>query len=203
MQWPRLHLPALFRRFVDSTGGVAIVEFALVVPLLLMLYLGSIEASSLYTVDRRITVISGTMGDLISRWNPDDDEIPQATIDDYFTAAEVIMTPYDPTGLEQVVSVIWINSTGTTKVLWSKASGGATPRATNSTYPLAATTQMNVIARGTSGGWLVVSESSYAYTPMLGLVFQNPLDLDHTSYFLPRFAECITVVVGGITSACS
>ena len=203
MQWPRLHLPALFRRFVDSTGGVAIVEFALVVPLLLVLYLGSIEASSLYTVDRRITVISGTMGDLISRWNPDDNDIPQGTIDDYFTAAEVIMTPYDPTGLEQVVSVIWINSTGATKVLWSKASGGGTPRATNSTYPLAATTQMNVIARGTSGGWLVVSEASYAYTPMLGLVFQNPLDLDHTSYFLPRFADCITVVVGGITSACS
>lgn len=196
-------ISALLRRFAAATGGVAAVEFALVVPLLLMLYLGSIEASSLYTVDRRVTVISGAVGDLIARWDPGDGSIPQATIDDYFTAAEVIMTPYDATGLEQVVSLLWINSTGTTKVLWSKATGGAAPRSTNSTYPLAATTQMNVVARGTSGGWLVVSESLYPYKPVMGLVFQNALNLDHTSFFLPRFGECITVMAGSTTSACS
>lgn len=196
-------ISARLRRFAAAAEGVAAVEFALVVPLLLMLYLGSIEASSLYTVDRRVTVISGAVGDLIARWDPGDGSIPQATIDDYFTAAEVIMTPYDATGLQQVVSLLWINSTGTTKVLWSKATGGATPRSTNSTYPLAATTQMNMVARGTSGGWLVVSESLYPYKPVMGLVFQNALNLDHTSFFLPRFDECITVMVGGTTSACS
>lgn len=193
----------LVRRFTAATEGIAAVEFALVVPLLLTLYLGSIEASSLYTVDRRVTVISGAVGDLIARWNPDDGSIPQGTIDDYFTAAEVIMTPYDTSGLEQVVSLLWINSTGTTKVLWSRATGGAAPRAANSVYPLAATTQMNIVARGTSGGWLVVSETRYPYKPMMGLVFQNALNLDHTSFFLPRFDECITVVTGGTTSACS
>lgn len=196
-------ISAPLRRFAAATGGVAAVEFALVVPLLLTLYLGSIEASSLYTVDRRVTVISGAVGDLIARWDPGDGSIPQATIDDYFTAAEVIMTPYDATGLQQVVSLLWINSTGTTKVLWSKATGGATPRSTNSTYPLAATTQMNMVARGTSGGWLVVSESLYPYKPVMGLVFQNALNLDHTSFFLPRFGGCITVMVGSATSACS
>lgn len=196
-------IATLMRRFAAAAEGVAAVEFALIVPLLLTLYLGSVEASSLYTVDRRVTVISGAVGDLIARWNPDDGSIPQSTIDDYFTAAEVIMTPYDATGLQQVVSLLWINSTGTTKVLWSKATGGATPRATNSTYPLAATTQMNVVARGTSGGWLVVSEALFPYKPVMGLVFQSALDLDHTSFFLPRFDECITVVTGGKTSACS
>lgn len=196
-------ISALMRRFARAAEGVAAVEFALVVPLLLMLYLGSIEASSLYTVDRRVTVISGAVGDLIARWDPDTGSIPQATIDDYFTAAEVIMTPYDAAGLQQVVSLLWINSTGTTKVLWSKATGGATARAVNSTYPLAATTQMNIVARGTSGGWLVVSEALYPYKPVMGIVFQSELNLDHTSFFLPRFDECITVAVGGTTSACS
>jgi hypothetical protein len=49
----------------------------------------------------------------------------------------------------------------------------------------------------------VVSETSYAYKPVLGLMFTSALNLDHTSYFLPRFAKCVKVVVGAGTSACS
>lgn len=203
----RRHLPVLLKRFAVAAEGVAVVEFALIVPLLLLLYLGSIEASSLYTTDRRITIISSTMGDLIARWEDPDVVIPEATLGDYFSAAEVIMTPYDPDGLEQVVSLIWINgTTGVTKVLWSRANGtGASPRPVNSTYPLAATTEMNEIARSTTatGGWLVVSETSYDYTPALALAFQDVLNLSHTSYFLPRFRECLRVLTGGVTSACS
>ena len=56
---------------------------------------------------------------------------------------------------------------------------------------------MNVIAR--DGGFFVASEATISYTPVLGLVFQNALSLSHTSYFLPRFAECIQVS----GSACS
>jgi Flp pilus assembly protein TadG len=198
---------ALIARFRDNARGVAVVEFALVVPLLLLLYFGSIEASSLYTVDRRVTVISGAIGDLIARWDPGAGAgtIPQTTFDNYFTAANVIMTPYSTTGLEQVVSLIHITPTGVTKVLWSKASAGATARTTGSSYPLAATTQMNQMARATTatGGWLVASETVYPYKPVLGLVFKDALTLDHVSYFLPRYAECLKVVVGGTTSACS
>ncbi|MHB1111267.1 MAG: TadE/TadG family type IV pilus assembly protein [Devosia sp.] len=178
---------SLLRRFANATGGVAIVEFALVVPLLLVLYLGSIEASSLFTVDRRVTVISGTMGDLVSRWDPDAGNIPQATIDDYFTASEIIMTPYDPNGLGQVVSLVSVDSAGNTLVQWSEASGGATARTGNSSFPLAAGTQMNVISRGV--GCFIASETTYSYTPALGIVFPNAVALAHTSYFLPRFGE--------------
>ncbi|MDP1729958.1 MAG: TadE/TadG family type IV pilus assembly protein [Devosia sp.] len=192
----------LIGRFRDSANGVAVVEFALVAPLLLLLYFGSVEASSLYTVDRRVTVISGTMGDLIGRWDPGLGAIPQAIFDNYFSAANVIMTPYSVTGLNQVVSFVHITPDGATKVLWSKATPGATARATNSTYPLAATTQMNQIARATTatGGWLVVSETSYSYKPVLGVVFKSALSLGHASYFLPRFGKCLQVATGG---ACS
>lgn len=185
-------MASLLRRFASAAGGVAIVEFALVVPLLLVLYLGSIEASSLFTVDRRVTVISGTMGDLVSRWDPDAGDIPQATIDDYFTASEIIMTPYDPNGLGQVVSLVSVDAAGNTLVQWSEASGGATPRAGNSSFPLAADTQMNQISR--SAGCFIASETSYSYTPALGVVFQNAVPLAHISYFLPRFGAALCAI---------
>lgn len=184
---------ALVSRFATSSSGVAIVEFALVVPLLLVLYLGSIEASSLYTVDRRITVISGTMGDLVSRWDPDRGDLPQATIDDYFTAAEVIMTPYDPTGLGQVVSLVSVDEDGVALVVWSEKAGPATARAAGSAFPLAATTALNQLSRDT--GCLVASETTYSYTPALGVVFQDAVSLAHTSYFLPRYASASCSIV--------
>ena len=166
------------------------VEFALILPMLLTLYFGSIEAGSLFTVDRRITIISGTVGDLISQWDPSGGLLTQTTIDDYFEAAEVIMTPYDATGLAQVVSFVEVDSTGVTEVKWSKATGGGTARTVGASYPLAASTQMNQIAQG---GWLIVAETSYSYKPVLGLVFTDAVELSHISYFLPRFAECIQV----------
>lgn len=174
----------LARRFVQAQHAVAAVEFALILPVMLTLYLGSIEGSSLYTVDRRITTISSTIGDLVAQA---DGVISQDDIDDYFEAAEGILTPYSRETLGQVVSLIRVETSGATRVVWSRTSGG-TVRATGTSYPLPRTSQMNQIARG---GHLVVSETSYAYTPVFGMVIRGPVNLYRESFYLPRFGECI------------
>lgn len=199
------HVGAVAGRFRRNASGVAVVEFALILPLLILLYFGSIEASSLYTVDRRVTVIAGTVGDLIARWDPGsaNTPIPEGTFTSYFAAANVIMRPYGTGALQQVVSLIYIDPAGAATVMWSRATGtGAAPRTTNSSYPLAATAQLNQMARGTTGGYLVVAEVYNLYKPVLGLVFNEALNLSHASFFLPRFGDCLRVVTGGVTSAC-
>ena len=60
-------LRSLLGRFGKAREGAAAVEFALILPFMLMLYAGSIELSDLINVDRRITVISSTVGDLVAR----------------------------------------------------------------------------------------------------------------------------------------
>lgn len=180
----------LARRFFRAQHAVAAVEFALILPVMLTLYLGSIEGSSLYTVDRRITTISSTIGDLVSRA---DGVISEDEIDDYFEAAEGILIPYSLNGLVQIVTMVEVKNNGSTEVVWSRTSGG-TARATGASYPLPATSQMNQIARG---GYLVVSETSYAYTPVFGMVIEGPINLYRESFYLPRFGECI-----GVGSAC-
>jgi len=185
--WPRARRGAA--SFWQAQGGSAVVEFALIMPVLLMLYLGSIEASSLFTVDRRVTLAASTVGDLVAQWNPDVGEIPQAVLDDYFGAAEAIMVPYDATGIQQVVSFVTVDAAGATTVLWSKASGGAAARQAGEAYPLDAATQMNQLAR--AGGQFIAAETTLGYKPVLGLAFSDPLSLNHVSYFLPRFGKCI------------
>ena len=182
-------LISLLRRFGSSERGVAAVEFALVMPFLITLYFGSMEAAALYTADRRVNTISATMGDLVSQWDPDDGAIPTGTMTDYFKAANGLIYPMATTNLKQVVSFVQVNADGTTKVLWSKGYNGGTPRVVNSSYPLAAGKMMNQVARGS---WVIASEVYYSYKPLLGVVFSTSLSLSHENLFLPRYQAAIT-----------
>ncbi|HEV7277228.1 MAG TPA: TadE/TadG family type IV pilus assembly protein [Devosiaceae bacterium] len=176
---------ASLSRFVDTERAAAAVEFALILPVMLILYLGSIEATSLYTIDRRVTTISSTMGDLVSQA---DDVITQAKINDYFEAAEGILIPYPTANLRQVVSLIRVRNNGSTQVIWSRTAGG-TARTAGASYPLPADSQMNRIARDT--GYLVAAEAYYTYTPVFESVIPGPVNLYRESFYLPRFGACI------------
>jgi Flp pilus assembly protein TadG len=179
------NLRSLVGRFEREERGVAAVEFALIMPFLLALYFGSMEAAALFTADKRVNSISATIGDLVSQWDPDDGNLPASTMTDYLSASTGIMTPYATTGLKIVVSLIEVKSDGTTKVLWSKANAAGTARTVNTAYtPLITTSQMNQVSRG---GCVVAAETTYSYKPLLGAVFTNALNLSHTNYFLPRF----------------
>jgi len=174
------------RDFRRNERGVAAVEFALIMPFMLALYLGSMEASALFTADKRINTISATVGDLVSQWDPNTTAVPQATLTGYFDAARAIIAPYSSTGVKQVVSLIFVKADGTTKVLWSVANGtGATARTLNVAFaPLATTTTTDIVARG---GCIIAAETQYSYKPLLGQVFTTALNLYHINYFIPRY----------------
>ncbi len=175
------------RRFRRDEGATAAVEFALIMPFLLALYFGSMEASALFTADKRVNSISATVGDLVSQWDPGDGNLTTTTLNDYFAASAGLITPYSSSGVKIVVSLVEVKSDGTTKVLWSKPYGGATARTVNQAYtPLSSGQMMNQVSRG---GCVVAAETSYSYKPVLGQVFTSALNLSHTNYFLPRFGS--------------
>ena len=186
----RLYLiPRRLRTFLRDTRAVAAVEFALVLPLMLALYLGSAEAARLYTADRKGATLASAVADLVSR---EKDKIAQSMLNDYFTAAANIMQPLNTTGLSQVVSLVKIASDGTATVKWSAKSGNGTAREVDSPFPLAATTKINQLARGSSG-WLIAAEVTYPYHPIVGYIIADTVDLKHVEYFLPRFEHEITL----------
>ena len=176
------------RQLRRNENGVAAVEFALIVPFMLALYFGSMEASVLFTADKRVNTVSATVGDLISQWDPNTSPpaIPQATLDGYFAAAQGIMRPYATAGVKQVVSLIWVASDGSTKVLWSIANGtGAVARTANLPFaPLSTSSTTDIVARG---GCIIAAEVTYSYKPLLGEVFTTAFNLSHTNYFVPRY----------------
>jgi len=177
---------ALFKRFALAREAVAAVEFALILPFLLVLYLGSIEVSQLISVDQKTGAVAGSLGDLVSRTNGD---LPRSTLNDYFSAVKMIMTPYPTADLKQLVTSVYVDKAGRTKVQWSVGYNGATAKTVNSTYKLPK--EMTDIARD---AYVIVAEAQVPYKPLGGYFFKSSIQLYKQFFFISRFGEAINLV---------
>jgi len=177
-------ISSISRRLARDNRGAAAVEFALILPVMLTLYIGTLEASALISTDRRVQVVNGTVGDLVARANK---EIRASTLLDYFRAAQNILLPYSTDGLVQTVTLVAVAANGTTSVRWSRrytagANNHVQGYTTGTTFALPAETI--AIARNS---WVVVSETSYTYTPLLGLIMPADFPLGKQNFYSPRF----------------
>lgn len=181
-------LASIIRRFGAARDGVAVVEFALILPVMLLLYIGTMEASALISMDRRVQTITGTIGDLVARA---DERITAAQLQDYFLAAQHILAPYPTAGLVQTVTLVSVAADGDTNIEWSrKFAGGTANHVAGHTEdePFELPSQFIDIARD---NYVIVSEAQYPYTPLIGLVFDQVYPLYRENFYLPRFGEVI------------
>lgn len=179
------------RQLLRRQDGVAAVEFALVLPIMLLVYIGTVEASALITMDRRVQSVTGTLGDLVARSNT---TISASTLRDYFRAASGVMSPYPADDLVQVVTQVRVNADRTTQVVWSRqyvsgTYGVGTKHAVGTTFTLPS--EMIDVALNS---YVIVSETSYRnYKPLYGIVFDQGITLYRENFYMPRFQGSITV----------
>jgi len=177
-------------RLRRAEKGVAAVEFALIMPVMLLIYLGTLEASTLITMDRKVQSVAGAVGDLVART---DQSISASTLQDYFRAASGIMTPFSSNEVLQVVTAVTVAADGTTSVAWTRqylngSYSATTPHTVGSPYPLP--DEMVDISRGRM---VIAAEASYSYRPLLGIVINQPINLYRSSFYMPRFGANITL----------
>lgn len=170
-----------FIRFGRAEKAVAAVEFALILPFMLMLYMGSIEVTQVIIMDRKLAAVTSTVGDLVARSNG---EVSETTVDDYFAASGLMLAPYPTTTLKQLVTSVYVDDDGDTSVEWSRAYNGATAKSTGSSYPLPS--EITDIA---TDSYVIVSEAQLPYTPWGGYFFQSSFDLYKQFFHMPRFGE--------------
>jgi Flp pilus assembly protein TadG len=178
-------------RFRDTEAGVAAVEFALILPIMIFVYIGSVEASALITVDRKVQNVSGAVGDLVARSK---EKLTSADLQDYVRAAGGIMSPYGATQLRQVITQVRVSADGlTATVVWSRGyehetAKPALARAENSSYSLPAA--IRSIAKNQ---YVIVAETSYSYRPLFGIVINRDIPLYRENFYLPRFGGQIAL----------
>ncbi|WP_246504450.1 TadE/TadG family type IV pilus assembly protein [Bradyrhizobium agreste] len=189
------------RGFVADTRALAATEFAVIVPLMLVMFFGTVEFSSAVAIDRKITLIARTLSDLTSQSTSLDD----ASMKDTFTASISVVMPYDAALVKGTISQIYIDANSVAKVQWSKA-GTIASGATQATLATSARNAGDIVttmippALLIPSSYLILSEANYTYTPTIGYVLKSSVTLSDLSYTRPR--QVICVPYNGVPSTC-
>lgn len=168
---------APLRRLARDNSGLALVEFALVLPIALTLYMAGYQISDAIACNRKVTITARATADLTSQYSI-------LTTNDVMTilaASTKVMAPYDASNALVRVSEITTDGGGNTKVTWSKAiNGAALVAGSTATLP----TQLKY-----NNSSLIYAEVVYSYKPVASFGFVSPKTLTQNIYMVPRTSD--------------
>lgn len=179
---PGLPLRRLLSRFGRAERGIAAVEFALILPTMLLLYIGMAQVTFALNVDRKVTVLSRTVADLVGRTA----SLTPAQMEDVVDAALTVLAPFDSSDVSIVLSsaMVVMNSDDEleAEVCWSFEDNG-TARTVGETMSV----PPGYDAEGTS---FILAEVSMPFTPVLTIekIFTT-INLSDTSAWPVRNAS--------------
>lgn len=166
-------------RFARDQKGLAALEFALLVPMMVLLLFGSIDLLDTMGANARAQNVAASLADVVAR----DTEVSNAEVSGLWSAIDTLMYPDGGATMQIRVSSVSIINASTARVIWSEGRG-MTARTANSTITLPPA-MMNP---GTS---VVVAESVYVHTPPVGLLFASNVSMRHDAYRRSRLVDPI------------
>jgi len=170
---------AFLRRAAANETGASAVEFALILPFLFLLHIGSAEALQAYTAHRNLSHVAATMADITSRSRT----VTAAELNDVLLASGSVMYPFSTQQLQQRISSLSASSGGSVSVDWTVKkdfSSSSTPSA--------------------PAGFLLANESViitdviYDYRPTFGLFLPDTIRMTRHAYVRPRLSAKVEKV---------
>jgi Flp pilus assembly protein TadG len=159
-------------RLARDERGVSAVEFALILPLMVSLYLGCVEISDGVGADRKLTLTASTVANLVAQST----SISASDMSNMLDAASAVMTPYSNTALKVTVSCLNIDANKSVTVKWSATRGGSALSGS-----VSIPTDLQV-----PNSQLIFTQATYAYTPTIGYTITGTLNLSEQMYMMPR-----------------
>ena len=197
---PLVALAAFTRRFGRTTDGVAAIEFALIVPIMLTMFIGVVELSQAITVDRRVSQVASTTADLVARQR----QITTTTLNGYMLIITELMSPYAAGPLKMTIANVY-NTTGvpaTARVCWFyQYNTGVETLTKGGNYTGMPAGVLDTTAGGTS---VVVVKVKYLYQPVMfvnstsvhgasvhSFIGAAGINMTETFYLKPRLSASI------------
>ena len=182
----------LYRRFLASTRGVVAIEFAAILPVLLIMLLATFDggcAITVYMKVRSATYVLGSVTDQYSTAVP----ISSSNMTGIFAATTAVLAPYSSAPGIAVVSELKIAAAKATTatVRWSATLNG-TALAAGSSVNLPTGIASSTTTCGTYPCYLILAQLSYTYTPLFGYFGSSSgITLSDTMYTTPRSSQCV------------
>ncbi len=157
------------RNFARDRSAVAVVEFAIVMPLLLMLTLGTFEATRAVRAKMKADFAAQTYASMIAAQT----SVDAAALTNFCNGARMVMFPYTMTSLKAAVASV---TNGT--VDWTDTSCGS---ATAISSPASLTTVDNG-----GGNSVIIVQTTYSYTSPVPYLMGANITLTQTAFARPR-----------------
>lgn len=183
------HAPTPHARLLACRSGVAAVEFALVLPVMIPLLLGLTELTTAITTDRKLALTARSISDLTSRATV---MLTSDDITSVFSASAIIMQPYSSAAIKMTLSSMAVTYNASAKtysasVDWSCASGtGATTKPTTVTYAVP-------VGYQTDGTHFLLSETTLPYKPIFGAAITGTINLAENAPWPNRNMSKVTL----------
>jgi len=181
----------LYRRFLASTRGVVAIEFAMILPVLLVMLLATFDggcAIAVYMKVRSATYVLASVTNQYSTAVP----IASSTMTGIFNATSAVLAPYSSAPVVAVISELKIAATKATTatVRWSATLNG-TALAAGSSVNLPTGIASSTSTCGTYPCYLILAQVSYTFTPLFGYFAKGGITLSDTAYATPRSSQCV------------
>ncbi|WDI31167.1 pilus assembly protein [Hyphococcus flavus] len=169
---------SLLKEWRRCQSGLAATEFAMLLPVLVIMFFGLVEASDAMTVNRKVAISANTLADLAAQ----SEQLYISDIDDLFEGVMAIVEPHDPNGMQlKLVSVV-LDADDDPVVHWSRDHAGGIPYAEGAAY-----TNLSDDDVVSSSSSIIVVEMVYNYSPSLtSHVIEAPLVFNRQSIRWPR-----------------
>lgn len=177
-----------FGRFSRADEGLSAVEFALLLPVMLVFYLGGVQVSMAVSTYRLVDLTANTVTNLVAQYTTIS---ASAQMPDILAAATQVMYPAQANdanvakNIKVVVSLIAIDKNGKATVTWSQTLNG-TARTVGSVVTVP--TSMNIANTN-----VLLGETSYNFTAPVDFLSLGTLNLSSQLYMVPRASTTINL----------
>jgi Flp pilus assembly protein TadG len=159
------------KRLLGCRRGVAASEFALVVPLLILLLFGIAEIGNALILDKKVTSAAQTAADLVAQQKT----VSDADIANIFTAIDSILAPYPAVNVSYNVSSLVADEDGTITIDWQERRGGLEVEEFD--------VPAGLLSENDS---VIIATITYLYTPLFGDLIISGFTISDTAYLRPR-----------------
>jgi Flp pilus assembly protein TadG len=170
------------RRFRRNERAIAAVEFALVLPLMLFVFVGVSEVGQAVEISRKVTLTTRIVTDLVTQYA----NVSSATLSTVLGASAEVIAPFSASNLVMTVSEVYISSSGNATVAWSQSlNGRALVCGSKFTLP----SQLN--QSSSYNTYLIYGQVTYTFTPVLGYKIIGTIPIADQIYMSPRLTNSI------------
>jgi Flp pilus assembly protein TadG len=163
-----------FNKWRRANAGLAAVEFALILPVMLLTFFGVAEVANYILAARKVANVASSAADLVTQ----DTAIDDGEMADIMGALDVVLRPFNPDDAQVRITSVIADDEGVTTVAWSDA---------RNTGPYAAGTPITVpddIVPNNQG--IIMAEVSFSYQTLFGMFLTNGVTVSDTFYLKPR-----------------